>query len=76
MGEWASTYHESDPKYAVLGIDKNRCFFQSAAKPAKLNALKINCGNLSGNPGYPPSPLYQNAGVPVDASVAAILRAM
>ncbi len=68
LGSWMSSYHESDPKFATLGIEKNRCFFQSAAKPAKLNALKINCGNLNGNPGYPPTPLYQNAGVPVAGS--------
>src|SRR5262249_61137203 len=24
-GYWAGTYHESDPKFATLGIVKNRC---------------------------------------------------
>jgi len=26
LGRWMATYHESDPKFAALGIDRNRCF--------------------------------------------------
>lgn len=64
LASYMTNYHESDPKFTVLGIAKNRCFFQSTAKPAKLNALKINCGNLSGNPGYPPAIYTTPGGAP------------
>jgi hypothetical protein len=31
---WSGTYHESDPKYAVLGINKFRCFVIDTTKAA------------------------------------------
>ena len=41
---WASTYHESDSKYATLGILKNRCFLVNPAGP--LNSTNITCNSV------------------------------
>jgi hypothetical protein len=49
-GVWASTYHESDPKYGTLGIVKNRCFLINQAAGAPNNATNITCGTGT----YPP----------------------
>src|SRR5262249_1813830 len=38
---WAGMYHESDPKYATLGIVKNRCFLVNPAGP--VNSTNIVC---------------------------------
>jgi hypothetical protein len=56
-GLYATQYHEADPRFAVLGTIKNRCFLQNDAFGASLIADNINCGNGTlGNPGapYPP----------------------
>src|SRR5262249_4198776 len=64
-GQSCTQSHESDPKFSILGIAKNRCFFQSLSTGHKVSNLNVNCGNLNGNPGYPPAGLYQNAGVAI-----------
>jgi hypothetical protein len=40
---WATMYHESDPRYASLGILKNRCYLNSPT--ATVNQANIVCGN-------------------------------
>ncbi|HET9327115.1 MAG TPA: FlgD immunoglobulin-like domain containing protein [Candidatus Eisenbacteria bacterium] len=64
-GVWMTMYHESDPKYATLGINKNRCFINTGAQSNKAD--NINCGNLGGGNPYPPS-AYAVGGVPVAGS--------
>src|SRR5262245_5826731 len=53
-GRYMSSYHESDPKYTILGIAKNRCFLNKNKQPVNLTSQNINCGNLGGAL-YPPS---------------------
>ena len=38
---WSATYHEADPKYATLGIAKNRCFVVDPSGP--VNSTNITC---------------------------------
>lgn len=38
---WATTYHESDPRYATLGILRNLCFVADTAAPYPLD---VTCG--------------------------------
>jgi hypothetical protein len=54
-GSYMSTYHESDPKYTVLGLAKNRCFFGKIKKPVKLSSVLMQCGLLGGGISYPPT---------------------
>jgi hypothetical protein len=61
-GLWMTMYHESDPKYAILGIDKNRCFINTGAHSNKAD--NINCGNLGGGAVYPPA-AFATGGVPI-----------
>jgi len=56
-GSYMSTYHESDPKYTVLGIAKNRCFLGKTSPP-RINMTTIQCGNLGGGVAYPPTFYY------------------
>ncbi len=65
-GQYASMYHESDPKYTILGIAKPRCFLNKNKIPVRLNQDQINCGvNYQGFfPTYPPTH-YAVGGVPV-----------
>ena len=49
-GQWASMLHESDPKYAVLGIIKPRCFLITPGVGTPVDASNITCGGA----GYPP----------------------
>ena len=48
---WASMYHESDPKYATLGILKNRCFLVDTN--GVLTSSNITCNSV---------PAWLNAG--------------
>ncbi len=41
-GAWAATYHESDPKYGTLGIEKNRCFLVDPARG--VTSSNVTCG--------------------------------
>src|SRR5262249_19036094 len=50
-GAYMSMYHESDPKYAVLGITKNRCFVINPVPSGGTDASNITCGGA----GYPPA---------------------
>jgi hypothetical protein len=43
---WMATYHESDPKYATLGILHNRCFAINPAGPQ--NSTNITCAGAPG----------------------------
>jgi hypothetical protein len=45
---WMSCYHESDPKYAILGIPHNRCFLVNPA--GANNSTNITCSGAP--PGY------------------------
>jgi hypothetical protein len=49
-GRWASTLHEQDPKYAILGIPKPRCFLISPDPSSPVDASNITCGGGA----YPP----------------------
>ena len=52
-GSYMTTYHESDPKFVNLGINKGRCYIQNPAQ--KINTANINCGSLGGGgTHYPP----------------------
>ena len=57
VGTYCSAYHESDPKYAILGIPKNRCFLDKNKLPIKVDQSGINCGinPSAGFNTYPPS---------------------
>jgi flagellar hook capping protein FlgD len=74
-GQWVSTYHELDPKFAILGVAKNRCFLQNTAMSQPATDININCGaGVSPTPGAPgngaawPPPGYATGGVPVAGS--------
>jgi hypothetical protein len=47
IGTWSSMYSELDPKFGVLGIDKNRCFLLTAT--AAVTQANTTC-NLVTNP--------------------------
>ncbi len=55
---WMACYHESDPKYATLGIPHNRCFLVNPAGVA--NSTNITCSGAPG--GYAAAQGYD--GVP------------
>ncbi len=40
-GSWMSMYHESDPKYATLGVAKNQCFVVDTTKAG--NSTNVIC---------------------------------
>jgi hypothetical protein len=55
-GVWATMYHESDPKFATLGIRKNRCFL---IDPSNFNdgSSNITCSSVpawTAGAGYAP----------------------
>ncbi len=54
-GFYMTCYHESDPKYAVLGIAKNRCFLNKNKQPVKINQDQTNCGDVARFGAYPPA---------------------
>jgi hypothetical protein len=43
---WSGTYHESDPKYATLGIVKNRCFLIDTTGAVAANPSNITCNSV------------------------------
>jgi len=43
-GTFASMYHESDPKFSVLGIVKNRCFLVDTA--GSINSTNTTCSSV------------------------------
>jgi hypothetical protein len=49
-GQYATQYHESDPKYATLGTPKNRCFVIVNNLQAGSSASNTTCGTAP----YPP----------------------
>lgn len=70
-GFYASMYHESDPKFAKLGIRKNRCFLQDKLTgngETQITEKYIRCAvatapGFQGNDGtWPPDPYLNNAG--------------
>jgi hypothetical protein len=44
-GRWQSTYHESDPRLAVLGIARPRCFVVDTLAAEDLSSSNIVCGS-------------------------------
>jgi hypothetical protein len=50
-GVWASMYHESDPKFAVLGIPRPRCFLIDPSPGAPVDETNLTCGDVAP---YPP----------------------
>jgi hypothetical protein len=42
-GTYMNTYHEADPKFASLGITKNRCFMVDTAGAVAVNPSNITC---------------------------------
>jgi hypothetical protein len=46
---YMTMYHESDPKYTILGIAKNRCFF-NGVKGNKVNNVTITCSSVPSGP--------------------------
>jgi hypothetical protein len=42
-GQYMSTLHESEPKYGIIGIPKNRCFLDKNKQPVKVDESQINC---------------------------------
>jgi hypothetical protein len=46
-GLWSSMYIEDDPKFTIMGIEKNRCFLKSATNA--VTQANTTC-NLVGNP--------------------------
>src|SRR5262249_21951152 len=48
-GRSVSMYHEADPKFATLGVPKNRCFLINPA--GAINSTNITCGAAP----YPPA---------------------
>ena len=62
--QWMTTYHESDPRYATLGIAKNRCFVvdpslgRSASCASRtttsVTACNLVCGTHPVSPFFPP----------------------
>jgi uncharacterized repeat protein (TIGR01451 family) len=50
-GAWASMYHEADPRYATLGIAKNRCFLVDPAVGSSVDETNVTCGDGV----YPPA---------------------
>jgi FlgD Ig-like domain len=69
-GSWMTMYNELDPKFATLGVDKNRCFLENLSK--RTGDINVNCGNLNGHLGeYPPASPglpYQSGGTAIAAS--------
>jgi hypothetical protein len=51
-GLYASMYHESDPKFTVLGIDKYRCFIVDTTKAAQVDPTFDNIECDGGHPAY------------------------
>jgi hypothetical protein len=61
---WQTTYHESDPKFAILGIPKNRCFVvdpslgrgTACASKTSTSVTQCNliCGTHPSSPTFPP----------------------
>ena len=43
-GRWEACYHESDPKYATLGIPHNLCFLNNPA--GSINSTNITCTSV------------------------------
>lgn len=43
---WISTYHELDPKFATLGITKNKCFLIDTSSTAPLTSGNITCSSV------------------------------
>jgi hypothetical protein len=61
-GQYMTAYHESDPKYTILGIAKGRCYIQNPAQ--KIDENNINCGTLGGGgTHYPPDYITGNPAV-------------
>ena len=62
--QWMTTYHELDPRYATLGIAKNRCFVvdpsvgRSASCASKTTTSVASCNLICGahpvSPQFPP----------------------
>ena len=48
-GRYMSMYHEADPKFATLGVAKNRCFLVNPA--GAISSANITCGTAP----YPPA---------------------
>lgn len=48
-GLWATMYHEDDPKFATLGILKNRCFLVDPDGPVESGNITCGAGT------YPPA---------------------
>jgi hypothetical protein len=57
IGSYMGAYHEEDPRYAVLGIAKNRCFLEKNKQPIKADEGGINCmvDASVAHPVYPPA---------------------
>ena len=47
-GFWMSTYHESDPKFAALGVNKFKCFVIDTTKTAQSTATlnNVSCNGV------------------------------
>jgi hypothetical protein len=45
-GTYMNTYHESDAKFSVLGITKNRCFMIDTAGAVSVNPSNITCSSV------------------------------
>jgi hypothetical protein len=45
-GRWASMYHESDPRFATLGILKNRCFLSGTLPEQPIDNTNITCSSV------------------------------
>ncbi len=62
--QWMTTYHESDPKWAILGIAKNRCFVVdpslgrgtacSSKTTTSVTACNVICGSHPVSATFPP----------------------
>lgn len=55
---WASMYHEADPKFATLGIAKNRCFMIDPSPGREATCTLPSPCNVTCGPGtgpYPPA---------------------
>ena len=48
FGSWMTTYHESDPKFAALGVNKFKCFVIDTTKAATATAAlnNVSCNGV------------------------------